>query len=140
MNFWMSVLLSLVSVYFVAGSPGAGSGWSPPRPHSGESTFVCIRTPGLPCATDKLRSSLTFSPLFFLHKCTCAYVWESYYVWPFLYGSVHVCVDDRGQPHASFLRGHPLWFLRQGLSVSWDLGDRPGWLASEPRDKPVFPF
>lgn len=39
---------------------------------------------------------------------------------------VHECVEGRGQAQVSFLRLSQLYFLRQGLSVTWNSSSRLG--------------
>lgn len=51
---------------------------------------------------------------------------------------VWVCAEVRSQPPVpSFLRGHPLWLLRQGLSL-WSSLINPGFLVNESQASACF--
>lgn len=72
--------------------------------------------------------------------CLCMCVHACGYMWICVYVIICVCVyaqvecvqgiKARGQPSVSFLRCHPLWVWRQGLSLGWSLLTQSGWSVS----------
>lgn len=70
--------------------------------------------------------------------CVWVYVYISLYVDVCI--SIHLHLEHRDHPQASWPRNPPLGFWSKGLPLAQKLSGRIAWMASNPRDSPVFAF
>jgi hypothetical protein len=86
---------------------------------------VCLSKTFLrPTISQHWKTSLCVCMFLCVQTCTCVYV----------------NVEARDQPQGLLLRSQPLWFLRQGPSLTWGSPIRPDWLPLSSYYPPVSAF
>lgn len=72
--------------------------------------------------------------------CLCVWVYVCISLHVDVCISVRLHLEHRDHPQVSPPRNPPLGFLSKGLPLAQKLSGRIAWMASNPRDLPVFAF